>query len=320
LTTSKSQSQFARRFAALYEDVRLPAVYRAFILGDAYLPYRRSFISGLATYGPGYVELELASTRLLNRTRLFNECELVPDEVSQYHPIAMLHQSPQFLAIDTAVETAPVLLWHHETGAFQPQFETFSEFNGLLRTPAQMRAARRQSSSTLAQIRAVCKPALIRARRLRRARELDAALREIDVAVAQRSPIGYHGGNDFMTIGILCDCFNMRGRLLLAQGRLREAQAAFLDAVACGGTPWWEALVNAIVTSLLLGDASRAAEQIGHLDPGDFPEPPQLMVRRNFEPQQVDLLEAMVMSADLTETERAALWIIGLMARPQSFD
>ena len=117
--------------------------YREFIVSDSYLPYRRSFIRGLFSYDPAeHVELNLGSSMLLKRDELWDESDIDPDDATEFHPIATLPQSPQFLAIKTTVKVAPVFLWHHEIGAFHPQFDTFARFLKNLRTPKEAREER----------------------------------------------------------------------------------------------------------------------------------------------------------------------------------
>jgi hypothetical protein len=303
-------------FGKVYRDVTLPAVYREFILNDSYLPYRRSVIHGLSTYGPTGVQLSLSSPILLKRDQLFDDSDIEPQDASEYHPIATLHQSPQFLAIDTTSDAAPVFLWHHETGSFQPQFESFAFFLKALKTPEQARAERMKIRETFARIRKDCAPALTRARKQFDGGKLEAAAAELDGVLRDRRPIRYDGRNDFAAIGILCDCFNLRGRVFLAQGLLAAARGTFLDATACGGTPWWEAAVDAIVTSLLLRDVHPAIERIGGLHASDFPQSPRSIVMRNFSAQQVAQLDARAESPDLDEEERAAMRVLGWITEP----
>ena len=66
-----------------------------------------------------------------------------------------------------------------------------------------------------ASIHRQCGPALARARKLFDAGELNAAAVVLDAVLRRRGPIEYDGTNDFEAIGILCDCFNLRGRILL---------------------------------------------------------------------------------------------------------
>jgi hypothetical protein len=127
------RSAFARRFARVYAGVLLPAVYRRFILTDAYRPHRRSLVTGLSGYGPTDVELRLDDPILLKWDELQNRSDIDPDDAADYHPIATVFQSPQFLAIGKSDEEGPVFLWHHETGAFRLEFQTFEDFRRALR-------------------------------------------------------------------------------------------------------------------------------------------------------------------------------------------
>jgi hypothetical protein len=305
-------------FEKVYRDVTLPAVYREFILNDSYLQYRRSVLHGLPRYGPTGVELSLSSPILLKRDQLFDDSDIDPQDAGEYHPIATLHQSPQFLAIDATSEAAPVFLWHHETGSFQPQFESFVLFLKALKTLEQARDERLQIRQTFARIRKDCAPALARARKQFDVGKLEVAAAELDAVLRDRRPIRYDGRNDFEAIGILCDCFNLRGRVFLAQGLLDAARATFLDATACGGTPWWEAAVDAIVTSLLLKDVHPAIERVGRLQASDFPQSPRSIVMRNFNPQQVAQLEARAAFPDLDNEERAAMRVLGWIPEPRA--
>lgn len=297
------RSQFARLFERTYRDVPLPSIYRDFILNDEYLRYRKAVIRGLRNYGPTDVPLNLSSSMLLKREHLFTESDIDLQDAAEYHPIAIVEQSPQFLAIETTLAAAPVFLWHHETGAFHRQFETFVDFVAALTTPAQAAEARRKTRQTFADIRRECVPALRRARKHLDAGDVAAAATVLDAVLQQRRPIRYDGRNDFKAIGILCDCFNLRGRLWLAQDRLADARAAFLDAAACGGTPYWEAAVDLIVTSFLLKDIQPAMTEVGQLEASDFPEPPGLIMRRNFSPHQMAAVKEVAMSPDRSEAE-----------------
>jgi hypothetical protein len=137
---SRGLSAFAQKFDRVYRDARLPAVYRKFIVSDAYLPYKRAFIYGLLMYDPAEaVELNLASSMLLKRDELWDESDIAPDDASEFHPIATLPESSQFLAIKATMKTAPVFLWHHETGVFHLQFTTFARFLKSLRTSKEAR-------------------------------------------------------------------------------------------------------------------------------------------------------------------------------------
>jgi len=306
-------SSFAQRFEAAYGSANLPDVYRQFIVSDAYLPYATSLLRGLWTYGPTHVQLNLCATILLDRRKLFDEAGIDPRDASQYHPIATLRSSPQFLAIDATVAAGPVFLWHHETGAFHLQFETFSEFVGHLQTPEQVREETARVRETFASIRKECKPALLRARKHYEKSRLDEALRELDRVLQDREPIPYTGQNDFAAIGILCGCFNLRGLVFLAHGRLGPARAEFLRAIRCGGVPYWEAFVNAVVTSFLLGDVqdvlahSESRGTVRRLtrraaDPKYDPEP---ILKRNFSPAQLEELTRALRRDGGAEEQRA---------------
>jgi hypothetical protein len=292
-----ARSKFAQQFERAYGDVPLPAVYRDFILSDSYVPYRQSVIRGLKTYGSTDVEIRLDDPVLLKRGELFDESDIERGDASEYHPIATLTRSPQFLAIDVTVDTAPVFLWHHETGAFHPQFATFLGFVGSLQTPEMAQRDRAKIRQTFADIRAVCKPAVARARKHFTAGELDQAAAELDAALTDRRPILYDGRNDFKAIGILCDCFNLRGRVFLAQGLLQSARAAFLDAIGCGGPPYWEAAVDAVATSCLLKDIQPALEELRDLRTEDFPVSPATILARNFDQQQIAQIRVFAASA-----------------------
>lgn len=302
--TSDRRSRFARLFEAAYRDIRLPSDYREFITSDGYLPYRQAVIRGLFGYDAEEVFIDLDNLVLLKRDRLFEESDIDLKSVREYHPIAIVHQSPQFLAIDSTSEAAPVFLWHHETGAFHPQFRTFSDFVKALRTPMQAREDRRRIRHAFANIRKECLPALRRAKRRFHAGDLDAAEAEIGAVLSGRRPIRYDGRNDFEAIGILCDCFNLRGRTLLARGRFDAARSAFLDAAGCGGTAYWEAAVNLIVTSLLLGDTPPASANVDELDASAFPEPPGSIIRRNFTESQIAQLQHATMNPRLGNRTR----------------
>jgi len=314
--SAEERSRFARTFARVYRDVSLPSVYREFILTDAYVRYRRAVIRGLWSYGPADVELDLRDQSLLNRDQLFDESDIDPDVGRDYHPIAILRESPQFLAIDRTIDAAPIFLWHHETGAFHPQFDSFVEFVGRLRTPAEVQRERAEVRAAFTSIRKVCQPALARARKAFHAGRLAEAGATLDAALAGRARIRYDGRNDFRAIGILCDCFNLRGRVLLAEGRVAEARAAFLDAAGCGGTRWWEAAVDAIAASFLLGDVRPAFDVAAELEGATFPEPPAAILKRNFTARDVARLRAAAASEDLDAAERRvaaqlAAWLAG---------
>jgi hypothetical protein len=302
--TTRERSRFAQRFQTVYRDVTLPEIYRVFVASDAYLPYRKSFIQGLSTYGPADVELNLSAPMLLARDELFERSDIDPDDATAFHPIAILQESAQFLAIKTTEAAAPVYLWHHETGAFHLQFDTFDLFVKNLRTAKQARGERAKSQRGIAGIRRDCGPALLRAREHFQSGELEAASSELDAALRGRRPIAYNGRNDFEVIGILCDCFNLRGRILLARGRLEAARAAFLDAMACGGRPYREAVVDAVVTSFLLEDVDPVVAEVSGLDPAHFTEAPGSILRRNFTTHQIDRLAQAAMAPGLSEGQR----------------
>jgi hypothetical protein len=302
--TTRERSRFAQRFQRVYRDATLPRVYRAFITSDAYLPYRRSFIQGLETYGPTDVELNLSAPILLKRNELFGQSDIDPDDATEFHPIAILRESPQFLAVKTTEDAAPVYLWHHETGAFHPQFDTFASFLKNLRTAKEARGSRAKSQRGIASIHRDCGPALLRAREHFQSRELEAASAELDAALRGRHPIAYNGRNDFEAVGILCDCFNLRGRIFLSQGRLEAARAAFLDAMACGGRSYREAVVDAVVTSFLLEDVEPVVAEVSGLDPAHFIEPPGSILRRNFTAHQIVRLTQAATAPGLSEGQR----------------
>jgi hypothetical protein len=305
VVSSTARNVFPQRFAAAYDGVALPAVYREFIASGSYIPFKRSFIRGLSTYGPSDVELNLAAPALLKRDELFAESDIDADDAATFHPIAMLRESPQFLAIRTADEAAPVFLWHHETGAFQPQFDTLAAFVAKLRTPRQVRDERAKAQQVFASIRRECKPALDRARRAFDGGRLDAAAAALDAVLRSRSPIRYNGRNDFAAIGILCACFNLRGRVWLAKGELARARQAFIDAIACGGTAYWEAVVDAVVTSFLLGDVPQAVAEAGDISLEEYGVSPGPIVRRNFTTQQIDRIAAIAASDTPPDAQHA---------------
>jgi hypothetical protein len=285
---SPERSKFAQKFADVYGSHPLPAVYRNFILSDSYLPYRKAVIHDLPTYGPTEVELRLAGSALLDRDQLFEDSDIQLDEADEYHPIAIVRHSPQFLAIDRTIAAAPVFLWHHETGAFERVFDTFELFIENLRTPEQLETERRATLNAIARIYQVCEPALARSQGQFDRGDLEAAKTEVDAALHGHNPIEYDGTNDFEAIGILCACYNLRGRILLAQGCLEPARAAFLEAMSCGGRPYWEAVVDAIFTSILLEDITVVFDLVGSIHAEDFPFHPSTIVRRNFTQDQIE--------------------------------
>ena len=298
------RSPFARKFERAYPAGDLPAVYWEFIVTDAYLPYRRSFVRGLSTYGPTAVAINLTAPILLRSQQLFDESGINRDTAAGHHPIATMSESPQFLAIGTTEPAAPVLLWHHETGAFHLQFDDFGQFLTHLRTPAELRAEAAQIRKVFSDIRKECRPALARAVRRFDCGELDAAAAELDRVLRDRRPIRYDGRNDFMAIGILCDCFNLRGRIFLAQSRLDLARAAFLDAVGCGGPAYWEAVVDAVVTSFLLNDIGPVLAVRG-LESPKLREGASVILARNFSSPQIDQYRQAVEVAALAPDYRA---------------
>jgi len=320
----RGRSPFAQKFHHVYGGVRLPSVYREFIESDAYLPYRRSFVQGLFTYDPTeYVELNLADSMLLKRDELFDDSDIDPDDATEFHPMALLRDSPQFLAIKSTVKTAPVFLWHHETGAFHPQYSSFARFLRQLRTPKEAREEHAKAQRAFSSIRKECGPALERSRSLFEAGDLNGAAALLDAVLHDRGPIAYDGGNDFDAIGILCACFNLRGRILLAEDRLSAARAAFLDAMACGGTPYWEALVDAVVTSFLLEDVEPVVAEVSGIDPVHFQQPPGPILMRNFTAQQIDRLIQVAKSPGLSEAQRGVAkrvldWVFSVRGRKTS--
>jgi hypothetical protein len=301
---STGRNAFAQRFERAYRGVALPRVYREFIERGSYIPYKKSFIGGLSTYGQSDVELNLASPALLKRDELFAEFDIEVDDPAEFHPIATLRESPQFLAIKTDDEAAPVYLWHHETGVFQPQFDTFAAFVAKLRTPHEARKARAKKQQVFAAIRRDCKRALDRARGSFEAGKLEAAAAELDAVLRDRRPIPYDGRNDFEAISILCACFNLRGRAWLAKGELVLARSAFMDALACGGTPYWEAVVDAVVTSFLLGDVPPAVAEAGAISLEDYGVSPGAIVARNFSTQQIDRIADFAAANTLPDAQR----------------
>ena len=317
----RPSSAFAQRFDRVYRNASLPRVYREFIVSDAYVPYRRSFIRGLFAYDPSEdVEVNLGSSKLLKRAELFDESDIDHDDAIEFHPIATLCESPQFLAIKTTVKAAPVFLWHHETGVFHPQFGAFSRFLKHLRTPKEAREERAKIRQAFVGIRNVCAPALARARKQFEAGALAAAAAELDGALRGRRPIAYDGRDDFEAVGILCDCYNLRGRIRLAQGRLESARAAFLDAMACGGAPYWEAVVDAVVTSFLLEDIMPIVDELKGIDPAHFKEPPGPILERNFTASQVDRVVHVATSRRFSKeqplaSERVLAWVASIQGQ-----
>ena len=202
-------------------------------------------------------------------------------------------------------EAAPVFLWHHETGAFHLQFDGFARFVVQLRTPQALRDHRAKIRQVFASIRRECRPALSRARHFFEAGKCQEAARELDTALRGRRPIAYDGSNDFTAISILCDCFNLRGRVLLTQGRLKAARSSFLDATACGGTPYPEAVVNVIATSFLLKDVGAVLKQVGDIRADDLGQPLGRFLKQNFTAKQIAELRALATSRDIPPEQRA---------------
>jgi hypothetical protein len=167
-----------------------------------------------------------------------------------------------------------------------------------------MREARARTQRTFADIRKDCKPARDRARKLFDAGRLDAAAAALDAALQDRRPIAYDGRNDFEAIGVLCDCFNLRGRICLAKGQLHLARAAFLDAIACGGRPYWEAVVDAVAASFLLEDVPAVVADAGAVELEDYGVSPGPILRRNFTTQQIDRIVQIASSTRLPEAHR----------------
>ena len=267
-------------------------MYRDFILSGAYLPYRTSFIEGLRHYGRGSVALRLDSRALLTPASLFEGAGIEPDEAAGYHPIAVLSGSTQLLVIATEDVFAPVHLLHHETGVFYREFDAFIEFVAQLERPADVRRKQAAVRHVFAEIRKTCGAAVRRATAALAVGRLEPAANHIDAALAGRSPIPYDGANDFEAIGLLCQCFDLRGTIRLALGDYHGARAAFLQATACGGRPWWQAAVDLVVSSFLLDDPAPAAARIVSVDTADFPEPPSVMAARRFTPEQLDMARA----------------------------
>jgi hypothetical protein len=133
---TNSGASFPRRFIEAYADVALPAVYYEFITSGAYLPLRRSLVDGLAYRGPNADEVHLDDERLLNREALFGDSDIDLERDGEYHPIAIIPESGDFLVIDKREAHAPVYLFFHETEAFLPQFDSFETFvKGLRAAP-----------------------------------------------------------------------------------------------------------------------------------------------------------------------------------------
>ena len=284
------QSAFAKKFERIYRDAKLPAVYRKFIVSDAYVPFARGFVHGLPSYSSDDdIEIQLASAALLDREELWDASDIDPDDATEYHPIATIPESSQFLAIDVTKKSAPVVHWEHETGEFEPQFDTFAQFVKNLRTRDQVREARAKAKQAGASV----SKAALAARKQLAAGNLKGAAAVLDAALKGKRPIEYDGVNDFDAIGELCDCFNLRGRVFLAQGRLADARKQFLKAVGCGGKPWTEALVDAVATSFLLDDIGPIVEELTAVDPDYWVgEPAAVILERNFTPvQHVRILE-----------------------------
>jgi hypothetical protein len=282
------RSAFSVAFERAFARATLPSIYRDFILSDAYLPYRRSYVRGVLHYGADDVELRLDSPLLLRPGRLWDRAGIEAADAAGYHPVAIIPGSSQCLVIDVRSQRAPVFLLHHETGAFHPQFDTFTTFVDSLRTPDEVRRDHTAIRRMFADIRRTCGPAAAGARALLAAGDVDAAAAQVEQVLTGRVPIRYDGRNDFVAIGMLCECFDLRGRVSLARGDLRAAHDAFLDATACGGTPYWAAAVNLTVTAFLLEAPGRAREQLGELEPSDFPEPPRTIADRNFSRGQLE--------------------------------
>ena len=85
---------------------------------------------------------------------------------------------------------------------------------------------------------------------------------------------------------------------------MRAARAAFLDAMACGGAPYEEALVDAVVTSFLLADVEPVVAEVSAIDPAHFQQPLGPILLRNFTAQQIDRLIQVAKSPSLSEGQR----------------
>lgn len=302
-TRASGRGPIEKRLQRANSQIALPSIYRSFVESGQCRLYRRAFIRGLATYGQTDVELNL-NRPILRSKQLLEESGVNAADAARFHPIATLPQSPQFLAIDVTLKSAPVYLWHHETGAFYLQFDTFLEFVATLKTPREQRRDRARNRLLFAAIRKECKPALLRARRWLGAGNTDEAGKELDAVLKRRRPIEYDGSNDFTAISLLCDCFNLRGRVFLAATQLKLAQIAFLDAVECGGSPYWEAVVNAAVTSCLL-ESLQPVSHLRSVERSDFSEPPGAIARRNFTMAQIERVKQVARSSTrLSPSER----------------
>lgn len=124
---------FAVEFARRYRDLELPAVYREFITSGDYVPLKCSRVAGLWGFGPADAEAWLDSPDLLDRSLVWERLGLEEDDLTEYHPIAILPKSSQVLVIDRLSERAPVFLLHHETGALHREADSFREFARRLR-------------------------------------------------------------------------------------------------------------------------------------------------------------------------------------------
>lgn len=271
----------------MYADTSLPEVYRTFITSGAYVRYRRASVQGLVGYGETEVGVRLDSPRLLNRTALLESLGL-DDDTASLHPIGLVGASDDVLAIDTTQEQAPVVLLLHETGTRQIAFESFEAFVRALRSAEDTGRSRAERRRMFAAMRRDCARAAGQARRALAAGEIDRAERILNAVLSDRFPITYDGRNDFVAIGHLCACFDFRGRARLLRGDLSGARHAFLDAAACGGEAFWEAVVDLAVTSALMGDLSGVESRTRFVELSDFPRPVRDLSRGHFTDDQLD--------------------------------
>lgn len=306
---SAPKKTFADKLAATYRDVPLPAVYWRFFSEGEYLRYPKAFVRTLENHGPDPVEINLVSSTLLKWEELLDDSDLDPDDAKDYHPMAVLPQASEFLAIDKTKEEAPVFLWNHETGRFHPQYESFDAFKQDLMTAEEVRAQKAEIRKLFGGIKKQCGAALAKGQKLFDANELDKAAKVVDAALEGRAPIEYDGMNDFEAIGTLASCYVLRGRILVKQGHLRDALDYFVKGLGCGGQGYNDAAADAIAAGFLLGDLGVVFELVGTMEDYHFTMSVPLSARDRmlhaYTEQQLEQVKQAALSPSLAEPYRA---------------
>ncbi len=122
-------TSFAQQMMDAYElDAdTLPTVYTRFLQNvDSYSG--KSAWGFLGTTPEEPIEMAFNNEDLLETVEMFDDNDIDRDDHPALVPLARFPQEGNFLLVDLAEESCPVMMWEHETGAFEevsPSLEAF---------------------------------------------------------------------------------------------------------------------------------------------------------------------------------------------------